>query len=177
VFLEDAEISGSSQRREVNLEEIRTELPVPMTQETTPIIHELVPEVSAPPPQATSIEIPVENPNVQINEPQQDETIVENEIQAHEPSQPQPVVIPNELVRRSQQERRFAIPDYYETYLSEDLYDIGKVDDPSSFKEAIAHKNSDKWIEAMQDELKSMSTNQVYDLVEIPNGVKLVGCK
>jgi hypothetical protein len=177
MFLEDAEISGSSQRREVNLEEIRAKLPVPMTQETTPIIHELVPEVSAPPPQATSIEIPVENPNVQINEPQQDETIVENEIQAHEQSQPQPVVIPNEPVRRSQQERRFAIPDYYETYLSEDLYDIGKVDDPSSFKEAIAHKNSDKWIEAMQDELKSMSTNQVYDLVEIPNGVKLVGCK
>ena len=29
----------------------------------------------------------------------------------------------------------------------------------------------------MQDELKSMSTNQVYELVEIPNGVKPVGCK
>ena len=82
-----------------------------------------------------------------------------------------------EPVRRSQRERRSAIPDYYETYLSEDLYDIGKVDDPASFKEAIAHKNSDKWIEAMQDELKSMSTNQVYELVEIPDGVKPVGCK
>jgi hypothetical protein len=51
------------------------------------------------------------------------------------------------------------------------------VDDPASFNEAIAHKNSDKWTEAMQDELKSMSTNQVYDLVEIPDGVKPVGCK
>jgi len=29
----------------------------------------------------------------------------------------------------------------------------------------------------MQDELKSMSTNQVYELVEIPNEVKLVGYK
>jgi len=86
-------------------------------------------------------------------------------------------VIPDEPVRRSQRERRFAIPDYYETYLSEDLYDIGKVDDLASFKEAIAHKNSDKWIEAMQDELKSMSTNQVYELVEIPDGVKPVGSK
>ena len=86
-------------------------------------------------------------------------------------------MIPNEPVRRSQRERRSAIPDYYETYLSEDLYDIGKVDDLASFKEAIAHKNSDKWIEAMQDELKSMSTNQVYELVEIPDGVKPVGCK
>jgi hypothetical protein len=101
VFLEDAEISGSSQRHEVNPNEIRAELPVPMTQETTPIIHELVPEVSAPPPQTTSIEIPVENPNVQIDEPQQDETVVENEIPAHEQPQPQLVVIPNEPVGRS----------------------------------------------------------------------------
>jgi len=51
------------------------------------------------------------------------------------------------------------------------------VDDPVCYKQAIAHQNSDKWIEAMQDELKSMSTNQVYELVEIPNGVKLVGYK
>ena len=50
MFLEDVEISGSSQRREVNLEEIQAELPIAMTQETTPIIHELVPEVSAPLP-------------------------------------------------------------------------------------------------------------------------------
>ena len=69
MFLEDVEISGSSQRREVNLEEIQAELPIAMTQETTPIIHELVPEVSAPPPKTTSIEIPIENPNVQIDVP------------------------------------------------------------------------------------------------------------
>jgi hypothetical protein len=41
-----------------------------MTQETTPIMHELVPQVSAPLPQATSNEVLVENPNVQIDEPQ-----------------------------------------------------------------------------------------------------------
>ena len=29
----------------------------------------------------------------------------------------------------------------------------------------------------MEDELRSMSTNKVWDFVEIPNGVKLVGCK
>jgi len=51
------------------------------------------------------------------------------------------------------------------------------VDDPVSYKQAIAHQNSDKWIEAMQDELKSLSTNQVYELVETPNGVNPVGCK
>ena len=29
----------------------------------------------------------------------------------------------------------------------------------------------------MEVVLRSMSTNKVWDLVEIPNGVKLVGCK
>ena len=29
----------------------------------------------------------------------------------------------------------------------------------------------------MEDELRSMSTNKVWDLVEIPDGVKLVDCK
>jgi hypothetical protein len=141
------------------------------------MIHDFVPEVNAPQPHAINIDIPVENLDVQNNEPEQEDPIVENEIQAPEQPQPQPVVIPNEPVRRSQRERRSASPDCYETYLSEDLYDVGKVDDPISYKQAIAHQNSDKWIEAMQDELKSMSTNQVYELVEIPNGVKPVGCK
>ena len=55
--------------------------------------------------------------------------------------------------------------------------DIGKLDDPTSFKEAISSKNSSKWLQAMEDELKSMSQNKVWDLVEVPEGVKTVGCK
>ena len=29
----------------------------------------------------------------------------------------------------------------------------------------------------MEDEMKSMNTNNVWDLEEIPNGAKIVGCK
>jgi hypothetical protein len=83
----------------------------------------------------------------------------------------------NAQLRRSHRVRRSAIPDFYQTYLSEDHYDIGKVDDPTSYKEAIASENSTKWIEVMEDELKSMSSNQVWDLVDIPDEVKTVGCK
>ena len=54
---------------------------------------------------------------------------------------------------------------------------MGKVDDPNSFKEAMSSEYSHKWIEAMEEELKSMSTNKVWDLVEIPDGAKKVGCK
>ena len=41
VFLEDSEISGSFPRREINLEEIRTELPILIIQET--VTPQLVP--------------------------------------------------------------------------------------------------------------------------------------
>ena len=56
-------------------------------------------------------------------------------------------------------------------------HDMGKVDNPNSFKEAMSSEYSHKWIEAMEEELKSMSTNKVCDLVEIPEGAKKVGCK
>ncbi|RVW38040.1 Retrovirus-related Pol polyprotein from transposon TNT 1-94 [Vitis vinifera] len=37
--------------------------------------------------------------------------------------------------------------------------------------------NSEKWIEAMKEEMKSMKENGVWDLVELPEGVKLISCK
>ncbi|KAK1613668.1 hypothetical protein QYE76_019185 [Lolium multiflorum] len=84
---------------------------------------------------------------------------------------------PPSPVRRSHRERRKAISDDYITYMSEDVNDIGKVEDPTSYKEAIKSLNSSKWQVAMEDELKSMGSNNVWDLVEVPNGAKRVGCK
>jgi hypothetical protein len=37
--------------------------------------------------------------------------------------------------------------------------------------------HSSKWREAMEDEMRSMSANQVYKLEEITKGAKTVGCK
>jgi hypothetical protein len=51
------------------------------------------------------------------------------------------------------------------------------MDDPVSFKEAMKSENSLKWHEAMEQELRSMSSNNVWDLVEILDGAKRVGCK
>jgi hypothetical protein len=56
--------------------------------------------------------------------------------------------------------------------MSEDINDIGKMDDPASYKEVMKSKNLLKWSEAMEEELRSMSSNDVWDLVEIPNGAK-----
>jgi len=71
-------------------------------------------------------------------------------------------------VRKSQREKKKAIPNDYITYMSEDVNDIGKVEDPTSYKEAIRSTDSPKWQVAMEDELKSMDSNDVWDLVTTP---------
>ena len=49
--------------------------------------------------------------------------------------------------------------------------------DPTSFKEAMRSAHSSKWLEAMQDQTKSMNTNSVWDIEIISKGAKTVGCK
>ncbi|CAD5168108.1 unnamed protein product [Musa acuminata subsp. malaccensis] len=56
-------------------------------------------------------------------------------------------------------------------------YDIGIKRDPLSFSQAIESNDSEKWYDAMKEELKSMVHNDVWDLVELPNDCKRVGCK
>jgi hypothetical protein len=48
---------------------------------------------------------------------------------------------------------------------------------PTSFEEAMRSAYSSKWLEAMKDEMRSMSVNKVWDLERIPNGAKTVGYK
>ena len=62
-------------------------------------------------------------------------------------------------------------------YLQESDYNIGVENDPETFSQAMSCKESNLWINAMKDELDSMASNQVWDLVELPNGVKAIGCK
>jgi hypothetical protein len=80
----------------------------------------------------------------------------------------------NEHPRRSQRARRSAISDDYEVYVSEEIQMEG---DPTSFEEAMRSAHLSKWLDAMKDEMRSMSVNKVWDLEEFPKGAKTVGCK
>jgi len=62
-------------------------------------------------------------------------------------------------------------------YLQESENDLSIDNDPVSFSKAINSDNSNKWLDAMKDELKSMAHNGVWDLVELLEGCKRVGCK
>jgi hypothetical protein len=105
------------------------------------------------------------------------EPIFQEPITNHEEEQQEPPIqdVPhNEPPRRSQRDRRPAISDDYEVYVSEEIQMEG---DPTSFEEAKRSAYSSKWLEAMEDEMRSMSINKVGDLEEIPKGAKTVGCK
>ena len=78
-------------------------------------------------------------------------------------------------MRISQRARKPAIPRYYETYLQES--DIGINAKPVSFWEAIEIVKSEKWINVMKENLKSMEENKVWDIVDLLEGVKRVTCK
>ena len=62
-------------------------------------------------------------------------------------------------------------------YLQESKFDLGIDEDSISFSQAIESISSTKWVDAMNDELKSMVHNEVWDLVELPKGCKRVGYK
>ena len=49
--------------------------------------------------------------------------------------------------------------------------------DPLTYKEAMLDIDSGKWQEAMKSEIDSMHHNQVWDLVELPEGIVPIGCK
>ena len=50
-------------------------------------------------------------------------------------------------------------------------------DDPINRQQDFQTSNSHKSIDAMNDEMKSMEDNDVWDLVELPKGLKPIGCK
>ena len=45
------------------------------------------------------------------------------------------------------------------------------------FSQAISCKKSNLWYDAMKDEMNSMASNGVQNLVEFPDGEKAIGCK
>ncbi|RVW56172.1 Retrovirus-related Pol polyprotein from transposon TNT 1-94 [Vitis vinifera] len=74
----------------------------------------------------------------------------------------------NMSLRRSTRERRNAISDDYIVYLQEREVESGMMeDDPINFQQAMKSSNSQKWIEAMNEEYKSMQDNKVWELVPI----------
>ncbi|KAK8669729.1 hypothetical protein V6N13_107153 [Hibiscus sabdariffa] len=112
--------------------------------------------------------IELEEAQQQVNEPE-----VERISQAVEEN---PTDLETQPLRRSTRERHE--PERY-GFLVTTHGDVILVDqdEPKTYQEAVASPDSEKWLEAMRSEMDSMSENQVWTLVEPPEGIKPIGCK
>ena len=129
--------------------------------------------VSLSPP----IQILVETPTHHIEPVETRDPVVEtasNDV--HQGSQVQDVAITTP-VRRSTKDRRSAIPPDYLVYIGEQDYDIGSVADPMTHAEAVSCPQSELWLDAMKDEIQSMRHNGVWELVELLENHRPIGCK
>ena len=141
-FLEEVEFGKEENIRNVVFEEeiviYSDQVLVPITvQDTTPVIED----------------------NVQTIDivPEQDNNEVLPQIPLEQPQQPQEVSL-----RRSIRERRSAISNDYIIFLQEHEDGVGLTeDDPINFCQAMRSSNSQKWIDTMKDEMKSMKDNDV----------------
>ena len=52
-----------------------------------------------------------------------------------------------------------------------------KENDPINVRQALQSFNAHKWIDAMNEEIKYMHDNDVWDLLQLPEGLKPIGCK
>ena len=104
----------------------------------------------------------------------QDNTEVPSQAPPIEQTQ-QPQEVP---LRRSTRERRSAISDDFIVFLQEHDDGVGLTEeDPINFSQAMQSSNSQKWIDAMNDEMKSMADNDVWDLVKLLEGARPISCK
>ncbi|XP_022846239.1 uncharacterized protein LOC111368978 [Olea europaea var. sylvestris] len=155
-FIENGEVSVSFEPRNVEIQEVRIQVSLPSTSSNV-VVPQIVKRHENLPEQQINGQTP------------------HNEVATDEPALNEPQEI---TLKRSQRQRRPAISDDYVVYLQGSEFDLGIVDDdPVSFSQAIESANSDKWLDAMKDELKSMEHNEVWDLVELPESCKRVGCK
>ena len=50
------------------------------------------------------------------------------------------------------------------------------VQDPTSYNESLIDRDVEFWKKVMNQEMKSMYSNKVWELVKAPSGVKPIGC-
>ena len=107
-------------------------------------------------------EPPIEFESLEIDTTENESTELVDEVHAAPPD------ILNEN-RHSTRQRR--APDHYGEWVTLASNEV------SSYKEAINSSEKDDWIKAMGKEMESMKTNKVWNLVNLPNDKKSVGCK
>ena len=118
---------------------------------------------------------------IMLNEESSKEAIQQNDQMAiDQPEEPIPIEnvdtpTPRKYSRVSHPPVRYGfLHDVQELHVHEESI---HVDDPTTFEEALLDKDSSRWLEAMRAEMDSMYANQVWSLVDPPEGVIPIRCK
>ncbi|KAK8518050.1 hypothetical protein V6N12_033042 [Hibiscus sabdariffa] len=114
--------------------------------------------------------------NIELEEVQQQQVIEQEVEEISQAVGENPTDLETQPLRRSPRERHE--PERY-GFLVTTHGDVILVDqdEPKTYQEVVASPDSEKWLEAMRSEMDSMSENQVWTLVEPPEGIKPIGCK
>ena len=105
---------------------------------------------------------------------QVDHEIPKNDEQPAEQHDPKENV--DTTLRKSTRVRKSTILSDYIVYLQEFDYNIGAENDPETFDQAMSCKKSNLWYDTMKDKINSMHSKKVWNLVELPNREKTIGC-
>ena len=106
-----------------------------------------------------------QNTLVELDFSEFDEPIVDKDVVQNEAAEPQ-------VPRRSERDRR--PPAYYGDWATVTNHDQKE---PRTVKEAMSSPRKAKWVKAMEKEMQSLKTDEVWDLVELPENRKAVGSK
>ena len=49
-------------------------------------------------------------------------------------------------------------------------------DEPCTYHDTVDSKKSKQWLIVMNEEIESLQKNQTWELVQLPEGKKVVGC-
>ncbi|EXB95627.1 hypothetical protein L484_003312 [Morus notabilis] len=85
--------------------------------------------------------------------------------------------IPNQILVAPRRSGRVSkLPDRYTEETQIVTGDDGK-EDPLTFKATMDDFDKEKWQAAMKLEIESMYSNLVWQLIDLPEGIKPIGCK
>ena len=174
-FLENDLISGSDQFQDIVSEKDHYESQSSSSSDILIVIHtpQVQPSVRQPFPKVPHIaDIDVVDQVVNEEIPEIVEQPIEQQVDQQIPQENDEAIL-----RRSTRVRKSVIPNNYIVYLQELDYNIGVENDPEAFSQAMSSKESNSWYRAMKEEMNSMASNRVWDLVELPDGIKAIGCK
>ncbi|RVW95033.1 Retrovirus-related Pol polyprotein from transposon TNT 1-94 [Vitis vinifera] len=170
-FLENDLISGSDRFQDIVSKKDHIDAQPSTSSDRLIVIHN-APQVQTGDRQPI-IEVPqIANDNPVDQVVQDSPEIVEQPVEQHDPRENV-----DSTLRRSTRVRKPAISSDYVVYLQELDYDIEVENDPEKFSQAISCKESNLWYDAMKDKMNSMASNGVWNLVELPDGAKAIGCK